>query len=135
MKIKTNFKTSDVENAVIEAYKARLLAGWCGCLKLQTNKHHIILTQYQSPNNWIRGYLTIFSLDNYYTWDEIEGFYLRDDGQIEIETIEQGTQGQYYSNAVIVTKEEAFERLRENGFFDAAIEQAGDAMLQEWAEK
>lgn len=130
MKIKTNFKKTDLENAVTELYKARLIGGWTGCLKLETNKHHIILSQYPSSSTWRLGYKTIAVLDDWFDWGDIEGFYLRDDGRVEIESDEGTEKGEFYDNVEIVDVGEAFDRLVDAGFLEAEVECAYQAMRE-----
>jgi len=120
MKTKTTFKISEIDQAVEQLYRLRLVDGWTGCLKLESDGKKLIITQFPSPNSWTRGYQTICMIEDWFTWGELVDFFERQDGKIEV--------FYDYVGFEVMTKEEAFNLLRSYGFFNEQKEQAYENM-------
>jgi hypothetical protein len=126
---KTTFEIEELPQAVEQLYRLRLLEGWTGCLKLESNGKKLVISQFPSSNTWTQGYERVHMIEDWFTWGEIECFYERSDGRIEIESYDtNAAKGEHYERVEIVTKEEAFNRLREANFFEGAECQAYAAL-------
>jgi hypothetical protein len=120
MKAKTTFTIDELDQAVEQLYRLRLLHNWTGCLKLESNGKKLIISQFPSSSNWTQGYSLVLMLENWFSWGEIEGFFERMDGKIEV--------FYEYREFEVLTKEEAFDLLRACDFFYEQKEQAYENM-------
>jgi hypothetical protein len=134
--MKTTYKLDELDQAVEQLYRLRLLHNWTGCLKLESNGKKLIISQFPSPSNWTQGFDMVYMIEDWFVWGELDGFYERPDGMIEIESYESNTgKGQYYEHATVHTKKEAFEILKQDNFFEDASCQAHAALSEILAAK
>jgi hypothetical protein len=110
---KTTYKLDELDQAVEQLYRLRLLEGWIGCLRLESNGEELIISQFQNPNSQTPGYSVVLMLENWFSWGDFVDFYDRMDGKIEV----------FYEHAEfeVMEKEEAFNLLRDCGYFHEQI--------------
>lgn len=85
MNIKQIFKVKNLEEAINEILKAKLIAGWPGCLKLETNGNEILLTQYQDCRDYQQGYTTIYQISDSQTWPNfLQGLWRKGDKLVDV---------------------------------------------------
>ena len=69
-RIKTEFNIDEIESAVQEIAYARLVQNWSGCLKLESDCKHIILSQFADGSSWTKGYHEIYRIEDYESWSD-----------------------------------------------------------------
>jgi hypothetical protein len=122
------FAMDQVADAVMQAFRLKLIEDYAGYLKVGTNGEEIIIAQI--PNNSLlgAGYYEIYSVDDHTGWGLFHEFYEREDGRIEIESDDKNDpKGRNFRHVKIVSKEEAFDQIS-NNIFDLAIEQAEERL-------
>jgi hypothetical protein len=74
MKQKTTYKINQVEDAIFQIVKLRLVENWTGCLKLESDGKEIIISQFPGGNSWTDGYETLYQISESDDWSDFGEF-------------------------------------------------------------
>ncbi len=138
--IKTTFKTDEIQDAVLEIIRARLVENWRGYLALESDGYEIFITQYAGSNSWTKGYKIIYSIEDYQDWYDFlpnSGVSLSDESdRIELEKSEWKNWKDFKSakeidnEKVTVLKQELWDELPVETF-ENQIEYAQEGFTEE----
>jgi hypothetical protein len=142
--IQTTFDLDEVEKAVIQLYRLKLINGWGGTLKLETDGEKLYISQFPSSSSWTQGLETVWSVDDYVSWDALGiGRYAVTEKGIALEefdwqpagtrkiTAEEAEEYDVSNESLVVEDEEAFfDDLPKSEIFYDDIQQAEERLAE-----